>query len=215
MRKEKQMINFEIRKHKLTPFDSMSFTIIRADKFKTINWSGGTSTQLYIYPETADYRLRNFDFRLSTAKVEVEKSDFTPLSGVSRKIMILDGQIEISHKNHYRKKLKQFDVDEFEGDWQTSSVGICTDFNLMTQGKTKGELSSLTLLNKQTHDFSITDKQTKVFIYLYSGKIDFNNQGYDYTLNQGDLLVLSKLTIAELQILAIENSKMVVSIIFN
>lgn len=189
----------------------MSYSIITANKFNTINWSGGTSTQLYIYPETADYGLRNFDFRLSTAKVEVEKSDFTSLSGVSRKIMILDGQIEISHKNHYTKKLKEFDVDEFEGDWQTSSVGICTDFNLMTQEKTKGELSSFALLKEQIIDFTITDKQAKIFIYLYSGKIVFTNEGNNFILDQGELLILENPIMNNFKLKANKDSRLIIS----
>jgi len=207
---EKQMINFELIKYKLTPFDPMSFTIIRADKFKTINWSGGTSTELYIYPEIADYGLRNFDFRLSTAKVEIEKSEFTPLPGVSRKIMILDGQIEISHKDQYHKYLKEFDMDEFKGDWQTSSVGICTDFNLMTRGKTKGELSSLALIKNQTIDLP-TNNPSKVFIYLYSGKITFNDNGKDYTVNQGDLLMIENSVNKNLKLMAFESSNLIIS----
>jgi len=208
---EKQMINFELIKYKLTPFYPMSFTIIRADKFKTIKWSGGTSTQLYIYPETADYGLRNFDFRISTAKVEVEKSEFTPLPGVSRKIMILNGQIEILHKNQYHRHLKEFDIDEFEGDWQTSSLGICTDFNLMTRGKTKGELSSLALLKEQRRDFTIIDKQAKLFIYLYSGKIVFNTQEYNYNLEPGDLLIIEESINNKFELIAEIDSRLIIS----
>ncbi len=189
----------------------MSFTIISADKFNTINWSGGTSTELFIYPDTADYKLRNFDFRLSTAKVEVEKSEFTSLPGVLRKIMILDGQIEISHKNQYHKYLKEFDVDEFEGDWQTSSVGVCTDFNLMTRGNTKGELSSLHLLNNQTKDLSFSDNQIKIFIYLYAGKITINNKGNDLNLDQGDLLIIENSDHKSLKIKALGDSDLIIS----
>ncbi|WP_372645917.1 HutD family protein [Ancylomarina sp.] len=189
----------------------MSFSIISADKFNTINWSGGTSTQLYIYPETADYGLRNFDFRLSTAIVEVKKSDFTSLPSVSRKIMILDGQIEISHKDHYKKELQRFDIDEFEGDWQTSSVGVCTDFNLMTTGKTKSELSSLVLLKKQIEDFPINNDQNKIFIYLYSGKIGFNNEGNDYILNQGELLIIKDSTTNNIRFKANKDSNLIIS----
>ncbi|MCZ4695687.1 hypothetical protein DWB61_12970 [Ancylomarina euxinus] len=189
----------------------MSFSIISADKFNTINWSGGTSTQLYIYPETADYGLRNFNFRLSTAKVEVEKSEFTSLPGVSRKIMILDGQIEISHKNHYKKELKAFDVDEFEGDWQTSSIGTCTDFNLMTRGETKGELSSLALSKNQTKDFSITDRQSKIILYLHFGKIAFNDERDNYILNQGELLIMDNLNPNNLKFIARMDSRLIIS----
>lgn len=189
----------------------MPFSIISADKFNTINWSGGTSTQLYIYPETADYGLRNFDFRLSTARVEVEKSDFTSLPGVSRKIMILDGQIEISHKNQYKKTLRKFDIDKFEGEWQTSSVGICTDFNLMTQGKTKGELSSLVLLKEQTMDSSIFDKYSMIFIYLYSGQLGIIAEQNEFILNQGELLILENPITNNLKLKANKDSHLIIS----
>ncbi|MRT92374.1 HutD family protein [Ancylomarina sp. 16SWW S1-10-2] len=189
----------------------MSYSIIRADKFKTINWSGGISTQLYIYPETSDYALRNFDFRLSSAKVEVEKSDFTALPSVSRKIMILDGEIEISHKNHYTKKLQQFDVDEFEGDWQTSSIGICTDFNLMTRGNTKGQLSSISLLKNKTTNFEVSKEYSKVIVYLYSGKITFLFETEEVILNQGELLILDQIMMKNMKLTAVENSKLIVS----
>lgn len=193
----------------------MSFTIIPAKDFNTTNWSGGTTTQLYIYPQTADYKERIFDFRLSTAKVDVEKSEFTSLLGVSRKIMILDGQIVISHKGRYNKKLKRLDIDEFEGDWQTSSIGTCTDFNLMTTGKTKGDLSALVLKEKQEYNYSIEEKYLFLFIYLYSGKISFDMDHENHVLNQGELLVLSKLTIEKLQISAHESSELIVSMIIS
>jgi len=192
----------------------MPFAIIPAKDFNTMNWSGGTSTQLYIYPLTADYKKRTFDFRLSTAKVDIEKSEFTPLPGVSRKIMVLDGQIVISHKDCYNKELKRLDVDEFDGDWQTTSVGVCTDFNLMTTGKTKGSLSALVLKENHKLDYSIEKGCTYLFIYLFSGKIGFVMDHKNHVLNQGELLVLSKLTIEKLQIIALEGSQLIVSTIF-
>ncbi|MDF1551007.1 MAG: HutD family protein, partial [Bacteroidales bacterium] len=104
----------------------MEFTIYKPEDFKTSTWSGGTTTQLFIYPSSADYLKRNFDFRISTAKVTVAKSDFTSLPEISRKIMILEGEITIQHQNRYSKQLKKFDIDEFEGDWKTSAIGTCT-----------------------------------------------------------------------------------------
>ncbi|RXQ93001.1 hypothetical protein EO244_11050 [Ancylomarina salipaludis] len=208
---EKQIIKFEHNYYKLRVKNPMAFSIIPAKDFKTINWSGGTSTQLYIYPETAKYELRDFDFRLSTAKVEVEQSDFTSLPGVSRKIMVLDGQIEISHKNLYNKILHELDVDAFEGDWQTSSIGLCTDFNLMTKGKTKGELSSLSILQGQTTDYPIPSMHTMIFIYLYTGEIGLDIEQNDLILNQGELLILDNLNTNNLNLTAYKDSQLIIS----
>jgi len=191
----------------------MAFSIIKAKNFNTSNWSGGTSTQLYIYPKTADYKNRTFDFRLSTARVDLEESEFTPLPGVSRKIMILDGQIVISHKDHYNKELKRLDIDDFEGDWQTSSIGICTDFNLMTTGKTKGNLSACVLIENQELDYLIEKEFSDLFIYLYSGKISFNIDRETHILNQGELLVINKPEMENLQFSAHESSELIISMI--
>lgn len=189
----------------------MQFTIRTSKDFNTINWSGGTSTQLFIFPLTADYQLRNFDFRLSTAKVEVEESNFTSLPGVSRKIMILDGEISIKHEGHYTKQLKKFDVDEFEGDWKTSSVGKCIDFNLMTRGNTTGKLKAVSINKTQLIDYPLTCKWRWILIYVLSGKISFAPDANSIVLNQGDLLTIDQNETASMKIQGIENSEFIVA----
>lgn len=187
----------------------MSYSIIPASQFSTINWAGGTSTELYIYPETSDYAQRNFDFRLSTAQVKVNESNFTFLPGVSRKLMILDGQIKISHKNQYEKNLNAFDIDEFEGEWETSSLGICTDFNLMTRGETKAELSSLFLKANESVKLNVKHSSSQIFIYLYSGKLNIKNG--ESILQHGELLLIEPKSIDEFQFIAHENSRLIIA----
>ncbi len=50
--------------------------LVTHNQQKISTWSGGTTTELFIYPEVAEYSERNFDFRISTATVEVEESNF-------------------------------------------------------------------------------------------------------------------------------------------
>ncbi|MUP39547.1 HutD/Ves family protein [Labilibaculum euxinus] len=189
----------------------MNIEIKKADDFNTINWSGGTSTQLYIYPPTSDYQQRDFDFRLSTATVEVEESDFTSLPGVSRKIMILDGAIEIIHENRYSKKLGKFDTDSFEGDWKTSSIGECIDFNLMTRGTSKGEIKALSIEKKQVANLPL-EKETDFLIgYIFSGEISLTINQKIHLLQQGNLLVITQFDSANLQLTGMENSEMIIS----
>ena len=52
--------------------------------YQISTWSGGQTTQLFLSPKEGSYPDRTFDFRLSTATVEVEKSDFTDLTGYHR-----------------------------------------------------------------------------------------------------------------------------------
>ena len=68
----------------------MSMKIYPASTQKTAKWSGGLTTELFIYPEGSAYSERNFDFRLSTATVEIETSVFTPLPHVQRTLMVLE-----------------------------------------------------------------------------------------------------------------------------
>lgn len=180
-------------------------------KFESNNWSGGVTTQLFIYPPTADYQQLNFSFRISTATVTTEKSDFTILPGVSRKLMILDGETTLYHENHHTKQLKKFDIDEFEGDWKTSSIGKCTDFNLMTTGKTNGELEAIVIEKNQKLIYPIENKLDWVFIYLFSGKLTLLLNNKKIEINQGNLLVLNEIVIDSLELKGIENSELIFS----
>lgn len=154
-------------------------------------WSGGSTKQLYIFPAQASYAERNFEVRLSTAKVEVNKSTFTQLAGVNRKLMILDGEINICHQNQYSKQLKPFDVDSFKGDWKTTSIGTCTDFNVMTTGNRKSKLFSLQI-SANNHSPIKLDKEWKsMFIYIVTGSLEIEIAEKKHMLNQGNLLVIS------------------------
>jgi environmental stress-induced protein Ves len=189
----------------------MEYTIIPSHYFQPIAWSGGTTTELFIFPLTADYQKRNFKFRLSMATVETDKSDFTTLIGISRKLMVLDGKITLNHEDHYSRQLNKFDVDEFEGDWKTSSIGKCTDFNLMTSGNTTGELKAIVIENEQSINWNIKVDCNWFFVYILSGKvrIDINNK--TATLNKGDLLISNLPSISNFEIKGIENSELVFS----
>ena len=189
----------------------MKFTIIPTDKFKSSIWTGGTTTQLFIYPETADYRLQDFNFRLSSAKVEMEESNFTPLPGVSRKLMILNGKIIIHHKNYYTRELNKFDTDEFEGEWETSSIGKCTDFNLMTRGKTSGVLTKIIIKKNKKLIYNLVNLWDWQFFYVYSGRINLKLKGKHYSINHGELLVINNPATSNLQFEALENCELIVS----
>ena len=110
---------------------------------ETTEWSGGQTTQLYIYPNSASYSERNFDFRISSAVVSQEQSEFTSLPGYRRHIMLLDGSMNLVHENHHSRTLERYEQDFFDGAWHTSSQGKCTDFNLMLGSGFEGSLRCL------------------------------------------------------------------------
>ena len=87
----------------------------KAEDFVTSKWSGGSTTELYIYPPQAVYREGNFKCRISSATVEVEKSDFTSLPGVKRYLSIFFGKLKMVHGGEKEVILKPYEVDCFDG----------------------------------------------------------------------------------------------------
>lgn len=148
--------------------------VIFAETLQTNKWSGGNTTQLFIYPPSSSYKNLDFDFRISTATIESERSVFTPLPGVKRTLMVLDGTLELSHEGHHTTILEPFEKDSFEGDWETTSGGIAEDFNLMIR---KPELNGLVrhvqLSKKKTLPLS-TEKHG--FVYIYKGTIALDEE---------------------------------------
>ena len=160
--------------------------LIKANQFQTTNWSGGTTTELFIWPEGTSYTERNFDFRLSTATVEIETSVFTPLPGISRTLMVLEGEMELQHEGHHSKSLSPFDQDEFLGDWATKSIGKCTDFNLMSRNNTKGKLQHFSMMKNSDQRIELTGEMN--LIYVFHGSIECGGLNAE----SGDLLVFEE-----------------------
>lgn len=166
--------------------------VIKNEEFLTSKWSGGTTTELYIYPENELYENRNFKFRISSAKVDLEESTFTKLPNIKRKIMILDGKLKLVHENHHEITLEKFDQDTFYGDWNTKSYGKVTDFNLMLNKNTDGIIEHINLENEITIDYDNNDKYenlTEVF-YVVKGKINISINDESEFLKDGDAAII-------------------------
>ncbi|MDR1874342.1 MAG: HutD family protein [Synergistaceae bacterium] len=122
--------------------------IIRGKEQSTGVWAGGTTTQLAIWPPDADYAMRNFRWRMSSARVDLEESTFTALPGIRRLIMILEGRVRLVHEGRHEINLDAFDQDAFDGGWNTLSQGRCVDFNLMMAAGCEGSLRALKMDEK-------------------------------------------------------------------
>lgn len=156
--------------------------ILREQSMQISRWTGGTTKQLYIYPEDADYASRNFMMRLSIATTELEQSNFTPLEGVDRVISILEGKLELSHKGHHTSLLKPHDIDRFKGEWESFAIGKVKDFNLMLKG-CKGDFFFKALDGHEKIIFPV--EKGIFFMYCISGKVELES----CTLQQGELLI--------------------------
>ncbi|MDR1705524.1 MAG: HutD family protein [Clostridiales bacterium] len=69
---------------------------LHPENLKISTWTGGTTTELAVYPKESVYADRNFSVRVSTATVELEKSVFTALPGFTRLIMPLSGNMKLA-----------------------------------------------------------------------------------------------------------------------
>ncbi len=150
----------------------MSISIIT--NFKTTHWSGGTTTELFIFPENADFAKREFDFRLSIATINDDYSVFTALHNTHRTLLLLEGEIKLVHECHHEKTLLPYQFDQFEGDWRTESFGTGKDFNVMTKGDRKAQIEHMSLVSKMSKKIELEPNVNR-FIYCHSGEIEINN----------------------------------------
>lgn len=172
--------------------------IIKKQGQKTFKWTGGKTTQLYIYPENSSYEKRNFKWRVSSATIEVEESKFAKLPNVERKLMVLDGDLVLNHDNKREINLKKFDVDSFRGDVDTKSYGKAIDFNLMTNKDCKGDLEYLKLESNIVLEYEKNNNDYKYrFDCFYSIDNCFDillETGKILSIEAGDLLLIKTKT---------------------
>ncbi|MCC7332890.1 MAG: HutD family protein [Flavobacteriales bacterium] len=172
--------------------ETNTIQIFTTENYITSKWSGCSTTQLYIYPESSQYHLQNFDFRISSAKIESNETVFTELKNYNRELMVLNGQIKLIHENHHSKTLNTFESDSFSGGWKTTSIGKGIDFNLMVREPFRGELSHLELKANHRIEIKRTPHIKCMALYLVSGEI--------YAEINDKLVVLKKENIVVLNI---------------
>lgn len=108
--------------------------ILTETDFLISDWSGGTTTQLFIFPEGTTLGERNFDWRISSAVVEAEESEFTSFDGYERILIPLKGKLEMEHQapnGVIEQNVDEFQLARFNGSWPTKGKGKLTDFNLI------------------------------------------------------------------------------------
>lgn len=122
----------------------MKWTLLTKERYVTTLWSGGTTTQLAIAPEGAVYADRDFLWRLSSAGVELDHSDFTSLPDYNRLISILRGEMKLKIGEGEPFPLEPLQLCAFDGGVPVESWGKCTDYNLMMRkGACEGSAQGL------------------------------------------------------------------------
>lgn len=184
--------------------------MIPGSERRVTNWSGGTSSEVYIWPETAEYGKRDFLFRVSTAAADTDEiSPYTDLPGVERHLLMLKGTAEVVHKNRYSMYLTPYgEVDTFDGGWETYAKGRVRDFNLMTRDGCKGSLS---VLERDT-EISLDEDVTHALLFCGEGTANVSDsQNPGMILKAEDTLLLR--SVRNFRISLSENSRLVLVIV--
>jgi environmental stress-induced protein Ves len=176
----------------------MKITTFYGNTQEVASWSGGTTTELFIYPDGATYAEKNFDFRISTADVIAATSTFSSFPSYHRRLMVLRGEIEITHKDQYTKRLNELEQDAFSGDWETSAVGRCVDFNLICSAKAKGKIKAHSLDKGARLELKRND--SFLFIYTVVGSIEVIIDEKTYSLGSTDFLIIREPDDVEIEI---------------
>ncbi len=118
----------------------MKSKLLKEDNYSISDWSGGKTRQLAIFPPQSIYADRDFIWRLSSATVDLDESDFTMLPDYNRVLMVLKGNVVLSYDDVKTVSLNELEQDSFDGASKTKSFGRITDFNLMVRKGNEGIL---------------------------------------------------------------------------
>ena len=161
--------------------------LLRANDFQVSDWSGGKTKQLYLSPPTGHYGKLKFDYRLSTATVELAESQFSDLSGFHRILMSLDHTLHLHNASRQEETvLAPFTPYFFEGSDSITSRGTCTDFNLIYSDHYQGQM--LAILDGQ----ELSQDEAIQFIYALSDLMVTGTGLPSLNLETGQLLIVEK-----------------------
>ena len=164
-----------------------NITLLKSNDFQVSDWSGGKTKQLYLSPPTGHYSKREFDYRLSTATVELAESQFSDLSGFHRILMSLDHTLHLLNASRQEETvLAPFTPYFFEGSDSITSRGTCTDFNLIYSDHYQGQMLAISDGQELTQDEAIQ------FIYALSDLMVTGTGLPSLNLETGQLLIVEK-----------------------
>lgn len=169
------------------------FKIIKEADFKKTVWSGGISTELFIYPEDSSYLKRDFRIRVSSAHVALENSVFTLLPGVKRFIAPLETPFRLLHKTPsggVKVELGKYEVDFFDGGQETLCQGGGRDLNLML----KNASGSMRLVRNEEISFGggflfIYALERTQILFSRAPVLDLGARGFAMTRQKGSFSV--------------------------
>lgn len=156
-------------------------------------WSGGSTKEMAIFPKKGSYSERNFIWRLSSATIDMEESNFTKLPDYDRVLMVLSGEVVLSYEGERVTRLKELEQDRFDGAWKTKSFGKITDFNLMVRKGNEGYLDVISPKAEKTELHSEYTSELPLCthaLYCKDGYAVIEVGGKTHMLQPGQLFVM-------------------------
>jgi|694.fasta_scaffold09214_15 environmental stress-induced protein Ves len=169
--------------------NQMQITVLNKKDYRKSKWKGGTSTELFIYPPQASFQERNFQLRISKAKVKQPNSTFTTLPNYHRLLHLLKGTFLLNHTSVGTNLVLPGDTILFEGSWETHCKGVGSDFNLMYSGKGNGNIVSHIVLAGDYLSLQTAELGQLNFIYLLAGEVNLLLCNQEFKLKKSHSLV--------------------------
>ncbi len=119
----------------------MNIRVLDPSTRRVTAWSGGKTTELFLYPFDGSYAERRFNIRISSATVDLPESSFTRLDGVTRYLTPLSEGFYLKRGGRWIY-LPHGDVLCFSGEEDILCRGSGRDLNLMLKGA-RGEMRFL------------------------------------------------------------------------
>lgn len=159
--------------------------------YRISHWSGGKTTEIAIAPKNAVYADRDFLWRLSSATVDLEESDFTALPDYDRLIAPIRGEMTLTHNGGAPVALAPYEAHAFDGADKTHSWGRCTDFNLMLRkGACGGRITPLGCGEAGEESFVPQSAARTLIVYCAEGGVTVSRGGESLALAEREAALL-------------------------
>lgn len=154
-------------------------------------WSGGTTSQVMIWPPESEFKKHEFLWRISLATMEAVDSSFTQFDGFHRILHLLDGESRLSFADGRNYILHPGDEVRFYGTDDVKSCGKAGDLNLIMADGVWGEMRSLCSETRDWnwfHSIPFFGKSGRwcCILYLLSGEMEVGNT----IAGKGDCVVI-------------------------
>lgn len=162
--------------------------LIKNNQGNISKWGGGTTREMFIYPQNSTLENRDFIFRISSATININHSVFTDFNGFKRYIIPLNGELQIKHENSTNILLKTNTLYIFDGGRETESMHTneqLQDFNIIVNKNYESDIKIIQDIDTQSILYS---KYDIFIIYMLNATAIFNN----IELIKGDLLIIKK-----------------------